>query len=627
MAQSGQSEGADSLVARAHHGSVSKEQRSIIEDDLKRGRLPCVVATSSLELGIDMGAVDLVVQIESPPSVASALQRVGRAGHQVGEVSRGVLFPKHRGDLVPSAVTVERMRTGGIEALHVPANPLDVLAQQVVAATSMDTWDADNLFDVVRRSAPFATLPRSAYDATLDLLSGRYPSDEFAELRPRLVWDRVSGELSGRPGAQRLAVTSGGTIPDRGLFGVFLVGEEGSPGRRARRGDGLRVPGRRRVHAGHHDLAHRGHHPRPGARLPRARATGSAALLDRRHPRPARRARRCGRSVHPRGLGDDPRAGHRQSHRRGPRRVGRGQPGLADRGAEGGHPGGPPRPAARGRALPRRARRLAPGRALPLRHAGALPVGAGDRRSAARALRGGRPGDGHRRRHRAAHPRDRPGPAGRRADRLRARRARADRHHRGRRVGAVRLPLPGVRCAGAAAAAPRPRSAGAAVAAAPALRAAARGRRPLPVVPDHPRDRPRGAAGSLRPAVAGGPAPAHLRPSPASRRREHPAPVSVRAVAAVRLRRRVHVRGRLPHRRAPRRRAHPRPGTARRAPRPRRAARAARPRGARRGRVRAPAARRGPAGARQRGHRRPAAACWDRSPPRRSRLAAPRPTR
>ncbi len=228
MAQSGQSEGALPLVARAHHGSVSKEQRAVIEDDLKRGRLPCVVATSSLELGIDMGAVDLVVQIESPPSVASALQRVGRAGHQVGEVSRGVLFPKHRGDLVPSAVTVERMRSGGIEALHVPTSPLDVLAQQVVAATSMDTWQADALFDVVRRCAPFATLPRSAYDATLDLLAGRYPSDEFAELRPRLVWDRVSGELSGRPGAQRLAVTSGGTIPDRGLFGVFLVGERQS---------------------------------------------------------------------------------------------------------------------------------------------------------------------------------------------------------------------------------------------------------------------------------------------------------------------------------------------------------------------------------------------------------------
>ncbi len=231
MAQSGQSHGAETVIAKAHHGSVSKEQRALIEDDLKRGRLPCVVATSSLELGIDMGAVDLVIQIESPPSVASALQRVGRAGHQVGEVSRGVLFPKHRGDLAQTAVAVERMRTGAIESLRVPANPLDVLAQQVVAATALDAWPADDLFDLVRRSAPFTQLPRSAYDATLDLLSGRYPSDEFTELRPRIVWDRVTGTLTGRPGAQRLAVTSGGTIPDRGLFGVFLVGGEG-PGRR-----------------------------------------------------------------------------------------------------------------------------------------------------------------------------------------------------------------------------------------------------------------------------------------------------------------------------------------------------------------------------------------------------------
>ncbi len=231
MAQSGQSTGAAPLLARAHHGSVSKEQRAVIEDDLKRGRLPCVVATSSLELGIDMGAVDLVIQIESPPSVASALQRVGRAGHQVGETSRGVLFPKHRGDLVPTAVAVERMRSGGIEALSVPANPLDVLAQQVVASTAMDTWAVDDLYAVVRRSAPFAGLPRSAYDATLDLLAGRYPSDEFAELRPRIVWDRVTGELTGRPGAQRLAVTSGGTIPDRGMFGVFLVGASAGGGR------------------------------------------------------------------------------------------------------------------------------------------------------------------------------------------------------------------------------------------------------------------------------------------------------------------------------------------------------------------------------------------------------------
>ncbi|MDP9822679.1 ATP-dependent Lhr-like helicase [Nocardioides massiliensis] len=223
MAQSGRADGAPTLVARAHHGSVSKEQRALIEDDLKQGRLPAVVATSSLELGIDMGAVDQVIQVESPPSIASALQRVGRAGHQVGEISRGVLFPKHRADLVPTAVAVERMRAGAIESLRIPANPLDVLAQQVVAMVAMEDWDVDELYAVVRRSASFAGLPRSAYDATLDLLAGRYPSDEFAELRPRIVWDRVANNLSGRPGAQRLAVTSGGTIPDRGLFGVFLV--------------------------------------------------------------------------------------------------------------------------------------------------------------------------------------------------------------------------------------------------------------------------------------------------------------------------------------------------------------------------------------------------------------------
>ncbi|WP_307816398.1 Lhr family helicase [Nocardioides limicola] len=212
------------VLARAHHGSVAKEQRAAIEDDLKRGLLPCVVATSSLELGIDMGAVDLVVQIESPPSVASALQRVGRAGHQVGEVSAGALFPTHRSDLLPTAVTVRRMRTGDIEALRVPSNPLDVLAQQVVAACALESWQVDDLYALVTRSAPFAALPRSVYEATLDLLAGRYPSDDFAELRPRLTWDRVTGTLTGRPGSQRLAVTSGGTIPDRGLFGVFLDG-------------------------------------------------------------------------------------------------------------------------------------------------------------------------------------------------------------------------------------------------------------------------------------------------------------------------------------------------------------------------------------------------------------------
>ncbi|PPK98473.1 ATP-dependent Lhr-like helicase [Kineococcus xinjiangensis] len=228
---SGAATGAAPVLARAHHGSVSKEQRALIEEDLKAGRLPAVVATSSLELGIDMGAVDLVVQVESPPSVASGLQRVGRAGHQVGAVSRGVLFPKYRSDLVQTAVVVERMRDGRIESLRVPTNPLDVLAQQIVAMVAMDEWTVDDLHETVRRAAPFAQVSRAVLEAVLDMLSGRYPSDEFAELRPRLVWDRVTGTLTGRPGAQRLAVTSGGTIPDRGLFGVFLAGGEG-PGRR-----------------------------------------------------------------------------------------------------------------------------------------------------------------------------------------------------------------------------------------------------------------------------------------------------------------------------------------------------------------------------------------------------------
>ena len=216
--------------------------------------------------------------------VASGLQRVGRGGHQVGAVSKGVIFPKYRGDLVQTAVVAESMRAGAIEALSVPRNPLDVLAQQVVAMVAMDPWPVDDLLTLVRRAAPFASLPQSAYDAVLDMLAGRYPSDAFAELRPRIVWDRVTGELTARPGAQRLAVTSGGTIPDRGLFGVFLVGEQPVAGRRARRGDGLRVEARRRLHARLDVLADRGHHPRSGARLPGTRVIPGGCRSGRATP-------------------------------------------------------------------------------------------------------------------------------------------------------------------------------------------------------------------------------------------------------------------------------------------------------------------------------------------------------
>ena len=232
MAQAGTAAGAPAEVARAHHGSVSRQERAEIEEALKAGRLPAVVATSSLELGIDMGAVDLVVQVEAPPSVASGLQRVGRAGHNVGDVSRGIIFPKYQGDLVQAAVVAERMRDGQIEELKIPHNPLDVLAQQVVAMTAVDDWPVDELERMVRRAAPFGGLTRPILEAVLDMLAGRYPSEDFAGLRPRIVWDRVAGIIRARPGAQRLAVTSGGTIPDRGLFGVFLASDTSRQPRR-----------------------------------------------------------------------------------------------------------------------------------------------------------------------------------------------------------------------------------------------------------------------------------------------------------------------------------------------------------------------------------------------------------
>ena len=219
-------------IALAHHGSVARDKRQEMEDRLKKGELPAIVATSSLELGIDMGAVDLVVQIEAPPSIASGLQRIGRAGHQVGGLSSGVIFPKHRGDLLSSAAATRGMSLGLVEETFYPRNPLDVLAQQIVAIASIELLKVDALFDLVRGAAPFADLPRGSFEGVLDMLSGRYPSDEFAELRPRLTWDRIAGTLRAREGAGRVAIANAGTIPDRGLYGVFLAGGDGKTSRR-----------------------------------------------------------------------------------------------------------------------------------------------------------------------------------------------------------------------------------------------------------------------------------------------------------------------------------------------------------------------------------------------------------
>ncbi len=217
-------------IARAHHGSIAREQRVEIEELLKRGAIPCLVATSSLELGIDMGAVDLVIQVESPKSVARGLQRIGRAGHSLGEVSRGRIFPKFRADLLEAAVIAQRMQAGAIEETVIPRNPLDVLAQQIVAICAEDEITVDELHEIVRGAYPFADLPRTQLDNVLDMLAGRYPSDEFAELRPRIIWDRTAGVIRGRPGSARLAVTNAGTIPDRGLYGVHLVDGGGRVG-------------------------------------------------------------------------------------------------------------------------------------------------------------------------------------------------------------------------------------------------------------------------------------------------------------------------------------------------------------------------------------------------------------
>jgi len=234
--------GIPGTLARAHHGSLAASQRSEIEEQLKAGNIRALVATSSLELGIDMGAIDLVVQIEAPPSVASGMQRIGRAGHQVGAASEGIIFPKYRADLIACAAVTRAMQEGLVESTRYLRNPLDVLAQQIVAIVAQPPRiavprrqgqpppeaeiEVDALFTLIRSAAPFASLSRNAFDGVLDLLSGRYPSDEFAELRPRITWDRTHNLLTPREGAKSLAILNGGTIPDRGLYGVFLSGAD-----------------------------------------------------------------------------------------------------------------------------------------------------------------------------------------------------------------------------------------------------------------------------------------------------------------------------------------------------------------------------------------------------------------
>ena len=225
-------QGAFDVIAKAHHGSVSKDRRRQVEQELKSGQLPCVVATSSLELGIDMGAVDLVLQVAPPPSVASGLQRIGRANHQVGGRSEGIVYPRTRNEVIDAAVVSEGMRAGAIEQTTLVRNALDVLAQQTVAAVAMDDWAVDDWFDTVRRAAPYADLPRRAFQAVLDMLAGRHASADLSDFKPRIVWDREAGRLSARPGAQRLAVVAAGTIPDRGMFSVVLPEGDAAVGRR-----------------------------------------------------------------------------------------------------------------------------------------------------------------------------------------------------------------------------------------------------------------------------------------------------------------------------------------------------------------------------------------------------------
>ena len=479
---------AEAPVARSHHGSIAREQRLEVEELLKSGQLPALVATSSLELGIDMGAVDLVVQIESPKSVAAGLQRVGRAGHGVGEASVGRFFPKWRGDLLETAVVVRRMREGEIEHTRVPKQPLDVLAQQVVAALAMDEWPVDALHDLVRRAYPYRELSRAQFEGVLEMLAGRYPSDEFAELRPRIVWDRIAGTVRARDGARRLAVVSGGTIPDRGLYGVFLADSGARVGEldeemvyEARQGEVFQLGATSwRIEQITRDRVLVSPAPGVPGKMPFWKGDGIG--------RPFELGTAVGEAVRTRRFGDLDETGRTQ-----PGRV----PGRPARG-DGCRAG---RPDDRRRAVPRRDRRLADLHPLAVRRPRARTLGDGHRGADGRRRRHRGGGDVVGRRHRAAAARRRRAAAAG-ADRDRPRGSRRPAGRAGGVEPAVRRAVPRER---------RPRSAHPAAPSGPAhaaLAAAAEGARPAAggrqarLVPDRARDLSGAAGGRLRGARA-----------------------------------------------------------------------------------------------------------------------------
>ena len=492
---------AEEEIARAHHGSLAREQRILIEEDLKAGRIPCLVATSSLELGIDMGAVDLVIQVESPKSVARGLQRVGRAGHELGSTSKGRIFPKFRADLLESAVVAKAMRGGEIEETRIPRNPLDVLAQQIVAIVAEEEIEVAALHRLVRGAYPFSDLSLQQLENVLDMLAGRYPSDEFAELRPRIVWDRTAGVIRGRTGARRLAVTNAGTIPDRGLYGVHLVDGGGRVGEldeemvyEARQGQTFMLGASTwRIEEITRDRVIVSPAPGVPGAVPFWKGEGVG--------RPFELGEKIGLASRELVARTDESAlAHlRDEYHLDPAR--RPEPAHLPARAGGCDRRRPLRPRDRGRALPRRDRRLAGLHPDPVRRPRARAVGDGADGAAARLARPRRPVDLVGRRDRAP-----PARGGRAAEPRRpadrAGRDRGARRRRGRPDGALRRPLPRERVPGAADPTASARPADAALAAAAEGAEPAPGRAQVRLLPDHPRDLPRVPAGRLRPARA-----------------------------------------------------------------------------------------------------------------------------